>query len=257
MAEDEQRFIEVGDSIVKRLNSVRPLANVKAVLDVGCGYGRVAHALLRRDDFAGSYVGFDTLARQIAWCRANLTPASGNRYRFIHLDIQNERYNPGGTVEADDVRFPVPDDWATLVILTSVFTHLYPEAVRRYLREVSRALSPDGAAYVTAFMLDDEFLAGEGPVKPEDSLPHRLRGYCRYGNAKDPLHRIAYDHRWLEWVAEDAGLKLEVSQLGTWRRNKEGRGTQDALVLTPLPAPEATTDPAPQDPSAASSGHVA
>jgi hypothetical protein len=132
------------------------------------------------------------------------------------------------------------------VILTSVFTHLYPDAIRRYMREVGRALPPNGAAYVTAFMMDDEFLSGSGPVRPEVSLPYQLRGYCRYGSADDPLHRIAYDQRWLTWVAEDAGLKLQVSQLGTWRRNKDGRGTQDALLLTPLPTPKpSAAQPAP------------
>jgi SAM-dependent methyltransferase len=192
-----------------------------------------------------------------------LTPVSANRYRFIHLDIKNERYNPGGTIEADDVRFPVPDDWATLVILTSVFTHLYPDAIRRYMREIGRALPPNGAAYVTAFMMDDSFLAGTGPVSPEVSLPYTLRGYCRYGSAEDPLHRIAYDQRWLTWVAEDAGLRLDVSQLGTWRRNNEGKGTQDALVLTPLavaePAdtPESTAAEPAQESTGDDSGSVA
>jgi hypothetical protein len=65
-------------------------------------------------------------------------------------------YNPGGAVAATDYRFPVDDGWATLVLATSVFTHLDGDESEHYIDEVGRALAPGGAALLTFFLLDDE-----------------------------------------------------------------------------------------------------
>lgn len=233
MNDSEERFIEIGDDVVARIDSIKPLGSIESALDVGCGYGRIAHALMRRDAFAGSYLGFDTLARHIEWCVENLTPASGGRFRFQHLNIKNDRYNPGGTIAAEDVTFPAEADTVDLVILTSVFTHMFPDDIRRYLTEVARVMRPGALSYATAFVIDDAFLDGSNRVPLTGTLPFRLRGYCRYGTEEDPLHRIAYDERWLDWAIEDVGLRLERVELGQWRDHPDGRGTQDLLVILP------------------------
>lgn len=246
MAEDESRFVELGEALMARLGDVAPLARVGTILDVGCAYARIPHALLRGGEFAGTYVGFDSLARQISWCRANLTEPSGDRFRFVHLDVRNERTNRSGKVAPAEIRFPVGDRWSELTVLTSVFTQLSPDAVSRYLSEVGRTLAPGGVAYATGFLIDPAFACGGGPLPVEDVLPFRRTGYCRYANEADPLRRIAYDQRWFEWTAEDAGLTVHGLQLGTWRRKSDGTGTQDTFLLMPL----AADSPAGADPPA-------
>ena len=98
----------------------------------------------------GAYVGFDPVAPAVAWCAARY-PA---HFRFVHADLRNDLYNPDGAVAATDYRFPVDDGWATLVVATSVFTHLDRPEVDRYLAETRRAMAP-------------------GASRPADLLPAR------------------------------------------------------------------------------------
>src|SRR3954447_19991659 len=91
MDKTEEGFLAIGESIAADLRELCGLRPDDAIVDIGCGYGRVAHALLRSGGFAGPYLGLDILARHIAWCRAHLSPVSGGRFRFEHLDIRNGR----------------------------------------------------------------------------------------------------------------------------------------------------------------------
>jgi SAM-dependent methyltransferase len=48
MGEDDERFAAIGDGIVVDMIELCALRADAAVLDIGSGYGRVAHALARR-----------------------------------------------------------------------------------------------------------------------------------------------------------------------------------------------------------------
>ncbi|HET8756638.1 MAG TPA: class I SAM-dependent methyltransferase, partial [Solirubrobacteraceae bacterium] len=167
MAEDDERFTAIGDMIVVDMIELCALRADANVLDVGSGYGRVAHALWRRE-FAGDYLGLEILRRQVDWCAAEITPASGGRLRFAHLDVRNTRYNPGGATAAEDVTFDVADAAVDVAVLTSVFTHMYAAEIERYLGELARVLRPGGRALATFFALDETWreaqLAGRGAL---------------------------------------------------------------------------------------------
>ena len=66
-----------------------------ALLDVGCGVGRLPIGLLGETSFRGRYVGFDVSARHVQWARRNLRPLAPT-FRFRVVDVHNDRYNPGG-----------------------------------------------------------------------------------------------------------------------------------------------------------------
>lgn len=76
-----------------------------AVLEIGCGPGRMALPLTRYLNREGHYVGMDIVAKAINWCRRNISRRYPN-FRFHHVDITNRRYNPTGTVHADEYIFP-------------------------------------------------------------------------------------------------------------------------------------------------------
>ena len=236
MAESEPEFIAFGDELVRNIADHAGLSPTSRVADVGCGYGRVAHALLRRPGFEGTYVGMDILERHIRWCQENLSPCGGGRFSFRFLDVRNGRYNPTGAIAPDEVDLGVPDGEADVVVLTSVFTHMHENEIRHYLREIRRMLAPQGRAYVPFFLLDDEVRANEAAGRTRYPLPYALAPHCRYMNQEDPLHVIAYDESWvLERLAE-AGLEAVELHHGKWGGRSEGLDFQDTLILAPTAA---------------------
>jgi SAM-dependent methyltransferase len=109
----ERREVEVGQ--------------VDAILDFGCGCGRV---MRQWAGLPARLAGSDYNARLVAWCRANLP--------FAHFD-QNELAPP---LRYDDGEFDV-------VYALSVFTHLPEELQQRWLQELTRVLRPGGHLLLT------------------------------------------------------------------------------------------------------------
>jgi SAM-dependent methyltransferase len=230
MGENDVDFAAIGDGIVADMIELCALRADAAVLDVGSGYGRVAHALRRRD-FDGAYLGLEILSRHVEWCRAAITPASGGRFEFAHFDVHNARYNPDGSTPADEAAFDVADGSVDVAVLTSVFTHMYAAEIERYLSELRRVLRPGGRALTTFFALDETWrdaqLAGRGTIP----MPHVLDASCRYHNANDPLHAIGYTPTWIHGAVARAGLGIFATRLGAWCGREAGSGAQDTFVL--------------------------
>lgn len=231
MAENDDEFLSIGDRIVLDMIELCALRPDSAVLDIGSGYGRVAHGLWRRD-FEGAYLGLEILERHVKWCQDEITPASDGRLEFVHLDVRNSRYNPHGSFLAEEASFGVADDSVDVAVLTSVFTHMYPAEIVRYMGELGRVLRPGGRALATFFALDETWreaqLAGRGGLP----MPHVLDASCRYHNADDPLHAIGYTPAWIRDAVAGAGLRVFASRLGFWCGRPAAHDFfQDAFVL--------------------------
>lgn len=104
------------------------LTDTSALLDVGCGSGRLAHRLAARG-FHGRYLGLDVVPALLDHART-LAPA----FEFAATE--------GLTAPAGDGEFD-------LVCFFSVFTHLPFEACLRWLGECHRVLRPGGRVVVS------------------------------------------------------------------------------------------------------------
>jgi len=113
------------------------------VLDVGCGCGKMARTLVYHP-YIKQYIGFDVIRENIDWCEHSIVPLSKGRFEFHYLDVFSRAYNPTGRIKGTDVIFPVVDGAIDFAFAGSVFTHLLQEDAKHYLREVRRALAPDG-----------------------------------------------------------------------------------------------------------------
>ena len=128
------------DSIVE-LCGLKPDARV---LEVGCGCGRIATALASYISENGSYDGFDVAAPLLNWCRPELQPRLPD-FRFQLADeVHAPGHNPSGTKNAAEFSFPYASGSFDLVILSSVLTHMMPEAIENYLRETCSLLGQLG-----------------------------------------------------------------------------------------------------------------
>lgn len=88
----------------------------------------------------------------VSWCQAHHRDAPAP-FRFQHADVRNALYNPQGALAAPGYRFPYAENSFDLVIATSVFTHLLPDAAERYLAETARVLTPGGRLFTTWFLV--------------------------------------------------------------------------------------------------------
>ena len=150
---DADWFLRSGRAAYDAIAAHVPIADVDAVLDFGCGCGRVTRYW---DTFAGTVRGSDMSAGAVEWCRANLAFA----------EFETNGLAP--PLAFDDASFD-------LVYALSVFTHLTAELQLAWRDELRRVLRPGGFLLLTthgrsyASRLTDEerarFDAGELVVR--------------------------------------------------------------------------------------------
>ena len=219
-----------GDHIVGWLRDLAGLQPGEAVLDVGCGVGRVALPLTKYLSAAGRYDGFDIIRENVGWCRQAITPRYPN-FRFQHADVFNREYNPRGKFRGDAFRFPYPDESFDVAFLTSVFTHLTPPDAAHYLREVGRVLRPGGRCLATFFLLNAESNAlvdaGQGAFTLEPA-----EGASRVHSRQVPEACIALDEGFIEESVRAAGLTVERPvRYGWWCGRQPAFDFQDIAIL--------------------------
>lgn len=105
----------------------RPPERVRALLDFGCGCGRVTR---HWSGLEAEVHGCDVDSRLVAWCRTHLSFGS----------FEVTRLEPP---------LPYPDRRFDLVYALSVFTHLPEELQHAWVRELARVLEPGGHLLVT------------------------------------------------------------------------------------------------------------
>lgn len=225
MRESDESFLAIAVMLADLiLEQAGPGASV---LDVGSGYGRLAVGLMERG-FRGRYEGFDILPRHVAWCRRHLTPFAP-AYRFHHLDIQNDRYNPTGRLDPVRATFPVKGPFDVVAVF-SVFTHMDRPAIAHYLREVTRLLRPGGVALATFFLWDEARLPAITSAQATHPMIHELDPYTRYASADDHLFAIAHHALVVRGMAEGVGLEVAEVRPGGWD-GSERTQFQDLVIL--------------------------
>lgn len=231
MGEEDDGFLRAGDELLRDVRRFARLSDQGVVVDVGSGYGRFAHALLR-SDFSGEYFGFDILPRHVKWCRAHLSRFFRPKVRFLHLDVENARYNPTGRIRGEEVIFPRPSRSADAVLLASVFTHMYEDHIFRYLSEARRILTPGGRVLASFFLLDPSWAEAHARGETAYRMDHARSEHCRFANEEDPLFAIGYDPDWLAARVRELGFEVaEPPLLGQWAKRAGARTWQDFLVL--------------------------
>lgn len=197
------------------------------VLEVGCGIGRIAAPLtqyLRR----GTYRGFDIVPHGIDWCRAQVTPRYPN-FQFLHADIHNASYNPGGWLQGTDYVFPFPDGAFDFVFLTSVFTHMRAAEVEHYVEQIARVMRPGGRCYCTAFLVTAQARAQMDAGRSHRTFVPMADGKTWTDNPNLAEVAIGFAEDYLFGVFERAGLEITRVIVGEWWRDLHA---QDTFVAT-------------------------
>ena len=229
-------FRAIGAEFVGHLIDLAALRENSAIIDIGCGQGRLALPLTYTLSPKGSYIGLDIVADGIRWCQEVIAPLHP-RFSFRHVDVYHPLYNPAGTMRCPNVSLPVGDDVAELIVMTSVFTHFDQAMARTYAKEVARILKPGGICFATFFVMNAERKAsitkgtsryafcvdGPGPV---------------YSPAGDTdLGAVAMDEGFVIDTFAEAGLSLDGPiRYGFWPTDDSQMGVayQDICLFTQI-----------------------
>lgn len=105
------------------------------LLDLGCGYGRIAKYLLPKRSFT-TYIGLDS--------SYNMLRIFSERYQ----SEPREKTTPLLLIHSDIHSIPLYDSSVDAIIVSAVFLHNHKSVVRTSLREVERVLKPGGTLIV-------------------------------------------------------------------------------------------------------------
>jgi SAM-dependent methyltransferase len=232
----DERRLKVSPSAVK--GGVRVVAYLidlcrlkphEAVLEIGCGGGGPALHLAKVLNEEGSYDGLDIQEERIERCTRVISAKYPN-FRFHVADVYNGNYNPKGTVKASEYRFPFDDESFDVVFLNSVFTHMLPGDVERYLSEVSRVLRRGGRCLITYFLMNPESLAAVQSGTRGKSFPYAY-GNHRVESEDSPDRLVALDEGFVRGLYDRFGLEiLEPIRYGRWSGRKTFTSKQDIIV---------------------------
>lgn len=224
-----QQYRAVGDEFMRVLYRMAPPRPSSRVLDIGCGSGQIAVRLMPILT-EGTYDGFDPDPELIGWCDSAIRPRAP-RFRFRHADVANSLYNPAGATPASRFRFPYGDSSFDLVLLKSVFTHMQPSGLSRYLEEIGRMLKPGGVCIATFFLLDEHSRNAIAERSSSFRFPHQGAG-CRLENVEVPEYLVAYDAKELAEMAAAAGLRMRNDIChGAWAARPDALTFQDVVAF--------------------------
>ena len=233
-----ERFIFVGDGDFKSIGDefynyfvkIGGLKSGDRVLDIGCGIGRMARPLVTYLDSnrGGEYHGFDIVSDGIDWCKKNYEQYCN--FHFELADIYNKCYNPLGKHESSEYKFKFEDNFFDFIYATSVFTHMLPKGVERYISEITRVLKIKGRCLFTFFILNSESkrLISSGissqKFKKVDNIFWTINEYA-------PEDAIGYEEEYLRSIFKYNRLNIIGSiYYGDWCGREKRLSYQDVII---------------------------
>ncbi len=226
---DPDVFLKSGRDTVALARSMCGLRPEEAVLDVGCGSGRVALALTDYLSPVGSYLGFDVAEQPIRWCKEHIEARYPN-FHFVRLDVHHPEYNPSGTLRPEAVRFPCGSAVMDVVLASSILTHLLPPEAEHYVGEFARALRPGGRCLISYLLMDQEAHQAVAAGSTIFDLRHQV-GPAWSFSPENPTEGVAYPEEYAFAMLQSAGLRVEHVWRGDWRMRRSYEVQHDWVAV--------------------------
>lgn len=229
-------YISTGTHFADLFKKYLPIQHDSVVLELGSATGRMSRQFTSLLSEHGRFTGVEIMPAQVEWCQKEIAGRFPN-FRFVHADIHNTEYNPGGSIKASNYVFPCDDNEVDIVILTSVFTHMLRHDVANYLSEIQRVLKPGGHCFATFYTYASEEL----PKIYSDDASVKFNYPVYKGNGNIPLvvcadghcleEAVAYNKEFIEAMHIKAKLDVRNYLPGNWlKRPTPCFSFQDVLI---------------------------
>lgn len=226
-------YKKVGDQFFDyflRFGDINPDSKI---LDIGSGIGRMAVPFTKFLSSEGKYEGFDIVKSGVDWCNNHIKKKYPN-FNFKHIPLKNDLYNLSTDEKAADFVFPYENDSFDFIFLTSVFTHMLPDDVENYLKEINRVLKKGKSCFVTFFILDEK---SKSKMKNEGmkNFPFDLGNYSLMDKSVKEAN-VAYSKVFINDLLKDKGFEITRFIRGNWSGLSAGELNehQDILIVKKL-----------------------
>jgi ubiquinone/menaquinone biosynthesis C-methylase UbiE len=225
-------FLQSGKALLQLCIDYANLKPNGALLDVGCGIGRLAIPLTQYLTPNGKYEGFDVVPDGINWCKEKVS-SKYPYFNFTFTPLRNDLYNLDTKQEAHQFVFPYADNTFDVVVLTSVFTHMQPNEVQHYLQQIKRVLKPGGHCLSTFFIMDKntQEILKQNKELMQFSFEYDTH-YLHDNKVKDA--NIAFKKTAIQNMASNANLNIKLLNNGWWKGGDKSASLnyQDLVVFT-------------------------
>lgn len=223
-------YIKIGKQFFGYFKKYGELTPDDTVLDVGSGIGRMAIPFTEFLSDKGRFEGFDIVKSGVDWCNNNITKKFPN-FNFRLIPLKNDLYNLSATDNASDLKFPYRDDTFDFVFLTSVFTHMMPEDLENYIKEIHRVLKKGKKCFATFFILDEECEKAmfKNGLK---NFPHKFGNYSLMDKSVKEAN-VGFQKEYILNLLTENGFEVTNFFRGNWSGAKPGilNEHQDILII--------------------------
>ncbi|MDA1209169.1 MAG: class I SAM-dependent methyltransferase [bacterium] len=172
------------------------LTKESALLEIGCGTGRLPIGIMRTIGKVKKYEGIDVSDAAIDWCKRHIE-AHHPEFQFTRINVKNDRYNPDGSIISEEFRLPIANGSYDIIYLYSVFSHMELEDCVLYLKEFKRVLKPGGKVFLTTFIEEN---VPKFEVNPKD---YRT-------DWKGALHCVRFDKMFFKQLISQYGFQIDA-----------------------------------------------
>jgi SAM-dependent methyltransferase len=226
---------EIANGIVDLIRTNIGLKPSAAILDVGCGCGRIAAGVAEQVNTKATYTGIDIVPGLVEFARKHITSRYPN-FKFYRRSQTNVAYDflikgdeTGSISKISDV---CPAGSIDLAIAISLFTHLDFDEAKAILVEIERALKSEGKGFLTFFILDDDVRKSISEGHSHFSFEHPSASRKAFIFKPDmPTHAVGYNKEVLQELLKASGLLMEKHIPGWWCGIAPRPSYQDVIIV--------------------------